>query len=182
MKTLFAALSLTIAIAFPVIAQDRDGNDTPGEWIVTHQKAFGLWDSFCDERTTGDLLEERCYVRYVDVFSKRPNFGAMFFFLTPGEIEFGLERGMEFEPDGFRVERDGEVVWQETRRPCLAGRECKLTAQDAADFEALLEKGGEMQFTFTDPDGNPRDLTWNIDRMDETLADFRAQAVARGLL
>ena len=36
----------------------------------------------CDERKTGDLLEQRCYLRYVDVFSPRPNFGAIFAFVT----------------------------------------------------------------------------------------------------
>jgi len=35
MKRLLLAILLLPNTAF---AQDRDGNDTPGEWLVTHQK------------------------------------------------------------------------------------------------------------------------------------------------
>ena len=68
-------LCLVLALAaVPATAQDRAGNDTPGDWRVTHHAHFGLWDSVCDERDglNGAAPERRCYVRYVDVFSPNP--------------------------------------------------------------------------------------------------------------
>ena len=61
-----------IALLVPLmaVAQDRDGNDTAGDWVTTHYQSFGQWDSACDERplTTepGSGIERRCYLRYVD--------------------------------------------------------------------------------------------------------------------
>ena len=176
---LFAILFL---LPLAVTAQDRAGNDTPGEWRVTHHTPFGLWDSFCDERRTAELLEQRCYLRYVEVFSPRPNFGAMFIFITPSGIEFGTERGTRFAPDGFRIEREGAVVWRETRRACLRGRSCTLGGAEADAFLETIAKGGALRFEFVDRHGQAQDLTWDLSVMDKALADHRAEARARGLL
>ncbi len=51
---LAAGLALALGLAaLPAPAQDRAGNDTPGDWVVTHHAHFGLWDSVCDELTGG---------------------------------------------------------------------------------------------------------------------------------
>ena len=99
--------AFALALALPATAQDRQGNDTPGDWIVDHTKHFGLWDSMCDHRMTGEEREQRCYIRYVDVFSPRPKFGAVFLFVTPGpEVQIGLEPGTVFPPNGIRIDRN----------------------------------------------------------------------------
>jgi len=37
----------------------------------------------CDEREEYGTLKQRCYIRWVDVYAERPNFGALFTFITP---------------------------------------------------------------------------------------------------
>ena len=183
MRILTQILALTVAtLAAPVIAQDRDGNDTPGEWVITHHKPYGLWDSFCDERRTGDLLEERCYLRYVDVFSPRPNFGALFVFVTPDGVEIGLERGTRFEEDGMRIETDGAMTWVENRRSCRRGGECVLEERDAQAFLDAASAGGALRFTFIDRHGAAQDLSWDLSQMEDALTDYRANAADRNLL
>ncbi|MEM1235575.1 MAG: hypothetical protein AAGI10_01310 [Pseudomonadota bacterium] len=172
---------LLLALASPAFAQDRDGNDTPGEWVITHQKAFGLWDSFCDERTTGDLLEERCYLRYVEVYSPRPDFGAVFAFITPDGVEFGLERSIRYIGDGLHVTRDGETVWKEERRSCRNGGACTLEGEDADALLDIFAEGGTLHIDLEQRNTEYR-LAWDLSRMDEALEDYRREAAARGLL
>ncbi|MFZ1727794.1 MAG: hypothetical protein WAU13_14185, partial [Albidovulum sp.] len=102
---------LLYILAQPALAQDAEGNNTPGDWRVTHTAHFGLWDSVCDERGPAEALQKRCYIRYVDVFSPRPDFAAHFAFVTPAPngvaIEYGSEAGTRFVRGGLRIEKDG---------------------------------------------------------------------------
>ena len=174
--------ALALLLALPAFAQDRDGNDTPGEWVVDHHRAFGLWDSMCDHRVTGDQTEQRCYLRYVDVFSPRPQFGAQFFFLTPGpEIEFGLEAGTLFPPDGFRIVSEGQTTWSAPQPGCLVGLACLYDQDDAATLLEAMAAGGSFKFTFTDRHGQPQNLEWSLSRFADAVADFNAQSGQRGL-
>jgi len=117
---ILALLLSALCISSAATAQDRAGNDTPGEWKPTHHEITDLWDSVCDERTTGTLIEERCYIRYVDVFSDRPNFAAQFVFITPDQdglkVEFGIERRTQFADDGFKILSNGQPIWTLDRR------------------------------------------------------------------
>ncbi len=178
---LFALLAACL-FALPLAAQDRAGNDTPGEWIVDHQRAFGLWDSLCDHRQTGDLNEERCYLRYVEVFSARPKFGAQFAFITPGpRIEFGTEPGTQFDPDGFRIERGGATVWALPQTGCLIGQACVFEGPDAARLLSEMIQGGIFAFDFIDRHGAPQSLRWDLAPFADAPADFSAEAAKRGL-
>ncbi|WP_420863032.1 hypothetical protein [Algirhabdus cladophorae] len=164
-------------------AQDRDGNDTPGEWRITTHNAYGLWDSFCDERVTDGTTEERCYLRYVDVFSGHPKFAAMYLFVTPQEVEFGIERGTRFAPDGFRIMAGtGAILWSNKRRSCLAGRQCTYTGQDAADLLGLMAQGQTLVLDFSDPHGADQVLNWDLTQFAEALKNYRANALSKGLL
>lgn len=177
-----AILALLITcLSLPAWAQDRAGNDTPGEWVVTHQKAFGLWDSFCDERMTGELREERCYLRYVEAYKRRPDFAAVFAFITPEEIEFGLERAITLIDDGIHITRGGTVVWKEDRARCRRGGACTLSGPDADALLATLAQGGTLHVDL-EHDGEEYRLAWDLSRMADALADFRSNAAARGLL
>lgn len=134
MRRLALCLALT---ALPADAQDRAGNDTPGDWVVTHQKSFGLWDSVCDERAEDGAMHRRCYIRYVDVFSPRPAFAAHFVFVTPDgdgvRIEFGSEPGTRFARGGHWIERDETKVWLAEDPDCLTGGECVFAGAAAAE-------------------------------------------------
>ena len=168
-------------LAAPLAAQDRDGNDTPGEWVVTHQTAHGLWDVFCDARTTGEVKEERCYIRYVEVFSPRPKFGAMFVFVTPQGVEFGMEPGTLFGATGPRIVQGGDQVWADNRLGCRTGITCTMHGTEAADFLTLAAQGGALQMSFTDRHGQAQDLRWDLTRFAEAVADWRQASGARGL-
>ena len=173
---------LACLLAAPSLAQDRQGNDTPGEWRVTHTKAFGLWDVICDERATGDVLEERCYLRYVDVFSPRPNFAAMFAFVTPdGRIEFGIERGTAFRKNGFRLERDGQSIWSFEKDPCLFGGTCAFVDGDATEMTAQMIAADSFIFDFVDRHGTPRELEWDMTRFGEALDEMLSASKERGI-
>ncbi|MEX0350396.1 MAG: hypothetical protein AB3N15_13315 [Paracoccaceae bacterium] len=177
---------MALFFALPAAAQDRQGNDTASDWRVTHYQSFGIWNSICDERAEDTLLVQRCYLRWVDVFSPRPKFGGQFIFVTPEpdgyRIEFGIEPGTLFSPDGFRIEHEGKVTWR-TRWPgCLTGLNCAFTGSDADELLAVMEGGGTFRFTFRDRHGAKRDLNWPLAEFPAAIADFKVQAKSRGLL
>ncbi len=179
-RVLAACLALTCAL--PLAAQDRAGRDTAGEWVVDHHRAFGQWDSMCDYRITGDLREERCYLRYVDVFSPRPAFAAQFVFVTPGpRIEFGIEPGTLFRMNGFRIERAGQVAWSAVKPACLIGRGCIYEGKPALWLLGHMTDGGSFAFDFTDRHGKQQSLRWDLDPFAGARADFEAEADKRGL-
>ncbi len=178
-------LSLVFALAFnPAFAQDRKGNNTAGEWITTHYKTFGLWDSACDKRETDGVLEQRCYIRYVDVYSLAPKFGAVFTFVTPEpqghRIEFGFERGARYAENGFRIEQFGAMVWM-LEDPCLRTQSCVFRMDRAAAIIKEFWTGGELVQEFTDRHGQNIALLWDLDDFAAVLADFEAETALRRL-
>lgn len=179
-----AALCLLLS-GLPAAAQDRAGNNTPGDWVVTHQKPFGGWDSVCDERTEDGTLRQRCYLRQVDVFSPRPDFAAHFVFVTPEaegvRVEYGSERGTRFLPGGHRIERDGAAQWTATPAGCLTGGTCVFEGAEAAALYATLRAGGAWRFDFADRYGKMQSRSWDLGPFDAAAADFEAEAAARGL-
>ncbi len=171
---LLAPLSLT--------AQDRDGNDTASDWVVDHYKPFGLWDSACDHRTTDGLREERCYLRYVEVFSPRPKFAAQFIFVTPGpEVEIGLERGTRFPKDGIRIENGETTLWSTNRILCRTGLSCTFDGDEAQAMLSAMADGTVFAFDFTDRHGAPRELRWDLTAFGDALADFTKESATRSL-
>ncbi len=175
-------IAAMLLFSTPLYAQDRAGRDTPGEWIVDHHAAFGLWDSMCDHRVTGSTREDRCYLRYVDVFSPRPHFAAQFLFLTPGPtVDFGMERGTRFEAAGFRVEAGGATVWSTDRDGCLRGRDCTYDGPEATALIVAMRAGDRLAFDFIDRHGQPQSLRWDLVPFAAAHDDFREQAAARGL-
>ena len=178
-----------LLLALPAVAQDREGNNTPGEWRVDHFESFGLWDSACDWRETDGVREERCYIRYVEVYSPRPRFGAFFAFIVPDEagyrLSFGVEDGTQFDADGFRIEHARQAVWTFTSDLCLSGGECVWTGDRDADwFKALVPASGTesaMVFGFNDSYDQRFDLRWDLSKMEDALADLDREAAKRGL-
>lgn len=186
MRRLFgSALVSCLLLAGAAGAQDRAGNDTPGDWVVTHHARFGLWDSVCDERPVDSSMQRRCYIRYVDVFSPRPEFAAHFVFVTPEDggvrIEYGSEAGTRFAPDGQWIETDGTRTWRAERLACLTGGSCVYSGPAAAELYAALKAGGQWRFHFSDRHGHLQDLTWDLTPFADAAADFEAEAAARGL-
>lgn len=163
-------------------AQDRDGNDTPGDWVVDHYKPFGLWDSICDHRVTDGARKERCYIRYVEVFSPRPDFAAQFVFVTPGpEIEIGLERGTLFPKGGLRIEDMGGILWSTDRILCRTGLSCTFRGAEAEILLDAMSDGTAFAFDFRDRHGVTRSLRWDLTAFAGARADFTREAAARGL-
>lgn len=183
MKKLLAILLLA---ATATSAQDLQGNDTASNWKGTHHARFGIWNSICDERVEYGELVQRCYLRWVDVFSPRPNFAGQFIFIVPEDtgykVEFGIESGTFFHPNGFRIERAGEAVWR-TRWPgCLTGLGCDFYEDDADDLIGQMRQGGAFLFDFRDRHGVSRTLNWPLDGFDGAWADFQQQSRLRDLI
>lgn len=188
MKPLLLIASLALG-ALPLAAQDRAGNDTAGEWRITHHTPYGLWDVMCDARETGDTKEERCYIRHVEVFSPRPNFAAQYLFITPAEtapkIEVGIERRTRFADNGFRIEKSGEEVWSLGDLPCKPAGKCNFEgAVSVGLIEAMLGAGGQsvFAFDFTDRHGVERALRWDLSNFDAIYENFVSEATKRALM
>lgn len=187
MKIIIAAiLTALVALATGIAsAQDRAGNDTPGEWVVVHQKMFGIWSTFCDERTTDDKLEQRCYIRYVDVFSPQPELAVIIVFVWPEngieKFQYTYEPNTSYSGDGWFIEKDGGKVWN-ARFECIDADGCILIpGQGIKPLLAVMKEGGVMRHTFTDKFNKERDISWSLDGFSEAYADYRAQAEARDL-
>ena len=182
MKRLILLLCIWPALA---AAQDENGADTAGNWVVTHQETFGIWSTLCDQRANAPDTTKRCYIRWVDVFSPRPKFGAVFLFVTAENdglaVEFGLEPGTLFESDGFRIDEGSRTIWQ-TRRPgCLTGIACRFTGEQAAPLLAAMQSQGALALNFVDRHGTGQNRLWPLAGFDAAFKDFQAQRAARGL-
>lgn len=181
------SIILTIALTLPLsaAAQDRSGNDTASDWVAKHYASFGLWDSVCDERVEAEILRQRCYVRYVEVFSPRPLFMASFVFAYTQDkgtrVELGFERGVRYSENGFRVEHQGATIWS-AQDECLDVSPCQLSGEAAQDMLAQMGKGDVLVQQFADRSGQMRLLKWDLSRFSDVLEDYRREATARKLL
>jgi len=179
-------LLLLSLLALPAAGQDRQGNDRPSNWVVTHFSKSGIWESMCDERPEDGIMHRRCYIRHVDVFSPRPKFAAQFMFITPEDdglrVEFGMEPGTIFSPGGFRIESGANFSWSTRRFGCLTGLTCVFGGEEATELVEAMVGGGDFRFVFLDRHATRRNIVWPLDGFADALADFRTQAAARGLL
>lgn len=183
LKTILLAIGLIIPLQ--VSAQDRSGNDTASDWVAKHYVSFGLWDSVCDERMEAGKLRQRCYLRYVEVFSPRPVFMASFVFAytqdKQTQIELGFERGVRYSENGFRVERQGEIIWS-AEDGCLDASPCALSSVAAQDMLTHMANGDVLVQEFVDRSGETRLLEWDLSSFSDALTDYSREAAARNLL
>lgn len=182
-KTILLAIALIVP--FSVSAQDRSGNDTASDWVAKHYVSFGLWDSVCDERMEEGALRQRCYLRYVEVFSPRPLFMASFVFAytqdEQTQIELGFETGVRYSKKGFRVEHSGDVIWT-AEDECLEASPCELGGVAAQDMLTHMAKGDVLVQQFIDRSGQMRVLEWDLSKFADAVSDYRREAAARNLL
>ena len=180
LKTAFCAAALAGTLAAPAGAQNTADD---WKWVVDFSSRHDGWDTSCDQHK--ERKERRCYVRYVDVYAPRPQFGAAFAFVQWGEdgesvIEFSFERGTRFRDGGFAViEGDGNV-WALDTAQCAANR-CELTGDEADALFAALTPGRDLTLRFADRYGRIWERQWPAGGFAAALADFRAQSMARGL-
>ena len=180
LKTALSAAALTGMLAVSAGAQNTDDD---WKWVVDFSSRYDGWDTACDRHKERE--EQRCYVRYVDVYAPRPQFGAAFAFVQWGEdrrpsVDFSFERGTRFRDGGFAVtEGDGNVWALDTAR-CAANR-CELTGDEADALFAALTPGRDLTLRFADRYGRIWERQWPAGGFAAALADFRAQSVARGL-
>lgn len=189
--TFASLLSVFFLSAVPMaLATDAEGNDTPGDWVVTHYKPFGLWDTICDEAIRKGKTVERCYIRYVDVFSPAPKFAAQFVFIEPDgqgyKVEFGIEPGTTFNGASLTVVDGDNVTWDYDPNECLERGDCFLTGDDADRFIQSMAGTTSTEpmlvSDFNDRHGNDQILQWGISKFSQALTDFQFESEKRGLL
>lgn len=180
-----AFLIALLAGPFSAVAQDETGADTAGNWVVTYQQAHGIWSTICDERANAPDATKRCYIRWVDVFSPRPKFGAAFVFVTSEpegiQVEFGLEPGTLFAPDGFRIDDWVGTTWSTTRLDCLTGLACRFSGEAALPLMGAMQDQGAFVLEFVDRHGQSQSRNWPLRGFAAALDDFHAQRQTRGL-
>ena len=168
-------LILLCSLAAPAAAQD-----TAGAWAPTFTSRHSGWDVTCDARGDGREREERCYLRYVDVYAPRPNFGALFLFLEIRDGAPRLSLGREFETDLeaslLRV-ADG---WDRPEGLCTGGP-CAFEGATAEAFIDAMRAGGTLEIGFTDATGMDRLRRWSSDGFAKAVEDVLREADARGL-
>lgn len=188
MKPLLTALVL-LGTMNPTLAQDAQGNDTPGDWVVTHYQPFGLWDSICDQAKRDGSTIDRCYLRYVEVFSPAPKFAAQFLFITPEKaglkVEFGIEKGTLFKGEGLKVVNDGQELWKFDPNKCLNFGDCVFESAEAAELIAAMSQSYNQNSVFVsdfaDRHGVDRVLEWDLSKFSDAVSDFTTQSQTRGL-
>ncbi|MEM1287361.1 MAG: hypothetical protein AAGH60_03315 [Pseudomonadota bacterium] len=177
--TLFPALILAVltGLLSPASALAQD---TAGSWAPTFTARHGGWDVTCDKRGEGEALEERCFVRYIDAYSPRPNFGVVFLFL---QIEGGapmISLGREFETDLVASTLRVDPGWERSEGVCDEGT-CEISGEDAVEFTDAVRAGGSIEIGFTDSQDNPQLRRWPADGFTEAFAEIEREAAARGL-
>ncbi|MDJ0824000.1 MAG: hypothetical protein QNJ16_00715 [Rhodobacter sp.] len=173
--------TLLCCLAVPAASQDRNGNDTAGAWRAVHQASFGLWDSLCDTRDA----ETRCYLRYVDVYRPRPQFGALFAFVErlngAERVTFGLEFGRAFGPGRIEIKASGGTQWALAPDICQGAAECILAGRDADAILDAMATGETVAIAFTDQYGDEQARIWDLSQFAAALADLRVAAAERGI-
>jgi hypothetical protein len=156
-------------LAAPLSAQDRQGRNNLGDW-----------------RETDNVKTKRCYLRYVDVFSEKPKFAALFTFITPEangyRIAFGFENGVAYKQNGLRIDADGNTSWSLADINCTRQGECLFTGSDAQSLITALDNpNATLTNEFFDPYGREQNLSWDLSRFPAALADFNREVAARAL-
>ena len=175
MIRLLAAIAMICSLGATVRAQD-----TAGSWTPTFTSRHMGWDVTCDAKTTGDLREERCYIRYIDAYSPRPNFGVLFMFI---EIEGGIPAvslGREFETDLVATTLRVRPGWTRPEGLCTGGA-CTVTGDTAVALIDAMRSGGVLETGFVDATGADQLRQWASDGFDAAFTDLKREAAARGL-
>ena len=143
----------------------------------------------CDWRETDGVKEQRCYLRYVDVFSPKPKFAAVFTFITPEptgyKVDFGIEPNTAYKKSGFRIETGDATTWYLGDINCTRISQCIWTGDQADAFIAALSAPTDspnfLVQEFFDRHGQEQLLEWDLAPFAMALADFDAQVTERGL-
>ncbi len=186
MARLIAKYSLAaLLILAPWAKAQQENTIEDWSWQVDHFERFGIWDSVCDFRNDGTRELKRCYVSYVDVFAPRPKFAAAFMFVTPVKgsgvnFEFRFERGTRFDPGGFAIVSENEVLWQYDTARCPTLK-CVISGEEADELALVMNEPAALRFAIIDRFGRFWELNWDTTGFAEALADMLDGAQARQL-
>ncbi|MEM6382607.1 MAG: hypothetical protein AAF739_08040 [Pseudomonadota bacterium] len=177
-----SALVRTAGIAFVcfVSATSALSQDTAGSWAPTFTARHSGWDVTCDKRGEDASLEERCFMRYVDAYSPRPNFGVVFFFLQYQNGAPAISMGREFQTNLVASSLRVTPGWERPPGVC-AGGPCEIEGVDAETMVSALAEGGSLEIGFTDSQGTEQLRLWPSEGFAAALADITREADARGL-
>ncbi|MEL6517192.1 MAG: hypothetical protein AAFQ39_05705 [Pseudomonadota bacterium] len=167
--------ALTLTLALPANAQD-----TAGAWAPTFTSRHGDWDVTCDARGDGAAREERCYMRYIDIYAPQPNFGVLFMFLEIEDAAPVISLGREFETDLVATALRVSPGWTRSEVLCTGGP-CEIAGPQALAMVEALSAGGMLEIGFTDATGADQLRQWPAGAFGAAFVDVVREAKARGL-
>ena len=181
MRNELKLLLLAIAGCFAINPASADVN--PWAWKVNYTGTHGIWKTICDEQNVEEEQLNRCYVRWVDVFSERPKFGALYVFITPENngfaVDFSVEPGTTIVKDGFAIVDGEQPIWKMERSSCLVHSDCKIRPDEMQSFFSAAERGEKIAFSLIDRYEQQFELNWSLDGFNEAMADLKKQLQKR---
>lgn len=163
------------------MATAKNTNDD-WKWKNTHYKTYGEWTTVCEDRSD-DQSVKRCYLRYVDAYSREP-FGAFFVFVTivdkSPRFSFEFERGTKFTGN-WTVMTSNQQIWSFDPANCPARGECILSPEQGATLaKSLAGPGAMLNFKFTDREDRHLDRDWPGDsQFANAFTDLQQQTAQR---
>lgn len=168
-------IALFLFLTLPIYAED-----TAGSWAPTFTSKHEKWDVACDAQGSGTAREERCYIRYIDIYSPHPDFGVVFLFLEIKNNTPLISIGREFETDLIATDLRIASDWQRPKNLCTGGP-CEIIGQNAKMFIDALIKGGTLQINFIDQMNMEQNRSWESLGFAAAYNDLTREAAARGL-
>lgn len=119
---------------------------------VTFFQSHGNWETLCDV-LQNEPSSARCYLRLVDVYSPRPDFGAYVGFISASNgvesFELSLEPGSELASDGFALTRGSATLWSMPATYCRENK-CTISGDGLIEMIALAETAEGFSVAFKD--------------------------------
>lgn len=184
LSTAAIALGLGLALGAGLTAPAADAQNRgqdPTAFTLTHFGGHGPWEVFCGQ--FAEEAAERCWIRYTDVYSPRPNFKAVVMNIVPSDrsdagirYDIGVEATDSWINGGITV---GD--WFLGLSRCLVGT-CTVDGDTADALTAQWRDADETTIRFFELGVTRVELTWSTVEFAAALDDFQSAAAARGLV
>lgn len=147
---------VAILIGGWVIWQSYPQRGQIGGEAVDFFESHGNWEALCDQ-LPDNPQSARCYLRLIDVYSPRPDFGAYVGFITldddnDQEFELSLEPGATLTGKGFNLNVNGNETWMLDQSLCKENQ-CNIGGVDLGRMVNAAQTAQSFEVSFIDKSG-----------------------------